>query len=345
MMISLLSGETDMIFPVAKLTILEWVLSGGDGISDRITIDDKASLYSGIINKIKMYEDFDLDTINRSLDEPITPELTSSEHQAYLHMQRTAVFDTFRGEWFIKIPWIDSDPNVEEGYQEFLNLDYTEKVPSKEKITKYPSYDLTSIPDFRLDKDSTKCRFVVNVSLPDVKDKTQSFNKLLMPGKNYASTNSGTYSKGYVPFYLGNARRSTSVDELQCRCLWISFSSLYFYVVSERNGQEGIKKKSQVASEVIDKRTYMDDVHIAQDTPEETIQTTLQILKILENGGFHVLMIKSSHPEFLSEIELRDQPILHRGEPVQDSDEGEPNDANPGKEAINCNLRVCSYSP
>ncbi|CAB4056458.1 unnamed protein product [Lepeophtheirus salmonis] len=105
------------------------------------------------------------------------------------------------------MPWIDSDPNgrvlsynyiraitvmhrvqdkvkpehmnlVEEAYQEFV--DYAEEVPSKERITKHPSYVLTSKPVFRLDKASTKCRVVVNASLPDIKDNLKSLNKRLI---------------------------------------------------------------------------------------------------------------------------------------------------------------------
>ncbi|CAB4064831.1 unnamed protein product [Lepeophtheirus salmonis] len=199
-----INGETDMTFPLAKLTILGCVLSGADGISERINIDYKASLYSEIITQIKKYEDFDLDTIYRSLEfnltkfwngenvginpkYPITAELTSLELQSDLHMQRTAVFDTSRGDCRaiavmqrvhdkIKPEYMSL---LEEAYQEFLDLDYAEEVPSK-----HASYILTSRPVFRLDKDSTKCRIVINASLPYVKDKTKSLNKLLMPGKN-----------------------------------------------------------------------------------------------------------------------------------------------------------------
>ncbi|CAB4056459.1 unnamed protein product [Lepeophtheirus salmonis] len=70
--------------------------------------------------------------------------------------------------------------------------------------------------------------------------------------------------------------------------------------------KETAKKVSNnypIASEVIDKMIYIEDNHIAQDTPEETIQTTLEILKILKSGGFYGHKIASSHPEILSEIE------------------------------------------
>ncbi|CAB4066338.1 unnamed protein product [Lepeophtheirus salmonis] len=70
---------------------------------------------------------------------------------------------------------------VKEAYQEFLDLEYAEEAPSNERITKHPSYVLTSRPVFRLDKDYTTCRIVLIASLADVKDKTKSLDKLLIP--------------------------------------------------------------------------------------------------------------------------------------------------------------------
>ncbi|CAB4054179.1 unnamed protein product [Lepeophtheirus salmonis] len=283
-----------------------------------------ASANNREIDNTTQVEFFNETALKREM-EPITEELTSLELQAALKMQRTAPLDTSRGEWFIKMPWIDSDPNgriisdnsnraiavmhrvhdkvkpehmnlVEEAYQEFLDLDYAEEVPSNERITKHPSYVLTS---------PVLIRTLQNVG---------SYNVRL----EYASTDNGTFSK------------------------------------------------YPIASEVIDKMTYMDDIHIAQDTLEKTIQTTLEILKILESGGFYGHKIEFLHPEIPSEIEQvrialsRDNGYVGSrwkmlkftqtkglitqeggtdrfsigGEPIQDSDKVESNDTAPGKEAI-----------
>ncbi|CAB4059009.1 unnamed protein product [Lepeophtheirus salmonis] len=147
-------GETDMTF-------LEWILSGADGISEPITIDYKASLYSRIITQIKEYEDFDFHTIYRSLEfnltnfwnggnvdinpkETITANLISLELQVDLHMERTAVFDTSRCEWFIKKPWIDSDPNgrvISDNYSRAIAVMHRVTIrvfPNKEKGPSIP---------------------------------------------------------------------------------------------------------------------------------------------------------------------------------------------------------------
>ncbi|CAB4059148.1 unnamed protein product [Lepeophtheirus salmonis] len=67
------------------------------------------------------------------------------------------------------------------------------KADDLRKLTNATSKELQNIPakslnqdlSFRLDKDSTKCRIVVNASLPDPKDKTKSLNKLLMPMEDF----------------------------------------------------------------------------------------------------------------------------------------------------------------
>ncbi|CAB4054109.1 unnamed protein product [Lepeophtheirus salmonis] len=199
------------------------------------------------------------------------------------NIQGTTVFDTSRGEWFIKMPWIDSDYNgrvlndnysraialihqvqdkvtpehmnlVEVAHQDFLDLDYAEEVSSNKRITKHPSYVLISRPIFRLDKDSTKCKNMLPQIMELIlKVKCKKYFVNVDIKKMFLSINlANPLEKDMLPFIWGRPGDQLRGDE---------------------------------------------------NTPEETIQTTLEILKILENVGFYGHKIASSQPEILSEIE------------------------------------------
>ena len=75
-------------------------------------------------------------------------------------------------------------PLVVDTYQELLENGFVEKVPDQEVFPDHPTYVMTSRPVFRLGKTTSKCRIVINASLPDQKDQNKSLNKLLMPGPN-----------------------------------------------------------------------------------------------------------------------------------------------------------------
>ena len=48
----------------------------------------------------------------------------------------------------------------------------------------HPTYVMTSRPVFRQDHATTKCRIVINASLPDQADPSRTLNKMLKPGPN-----------------------------------------------------------------------------------------------------------------------------------------------------------------
>ena len=143
--------------------------------------------------------------------------LTALEIQAEEFQRQTAHYDAEKQQWSVCLPWIDDDPEahrltdntsraiamwhkvlrsvkpehislVKDAYQELLDNGFAEPVPDNEIHPAHPSYVMTSRPVFRLDKTSSKCRIVINASLPDQKDRNKSLNTLLMHGQWFKST-------------------------------------------------------------------------------------------------------------------------------------------------------------
>ena len=81
----------------------------------------------------------------------------------------------------------DQMPYVISGYKELIEKGFIEQVPENELITEHPNNVMMSRPVFRKDKVTTKCRIVINASLPCHKNREKPGNtlkKMLMPGPN-----------------------------------------------------------------------------------------------------------------------------------------------------------------
>ena len=214
----------DPSLPMAKLTELGWVLRGATGIKRQVKTASAYRTYahdheSFEIETIYHSMAFDFgkfwsgENVGISQHESMTSELTALEIQAEEFQKQTAKFDPVQKRWMVCLPWINEDleshrlsdntkramamhykviktvkpehmPLVEEAYDDLVNQGFAEIVPEDQLNPEHPVYVMNSRPVLRPDKATTKCRIVINGSLPDQCDKTRSLNKLLMPGPN-----------------------------------------------------------------------------------------------------------------------------------------------------------------
>jgi len=214
----------DPALPSAISTELGWVLRGATGIQSQVNQASAHRVLANEHESFDletMYKSIGFDfgkfwsgeNIGIKADESMVSDLTALEIQAEEFQKQTAHYDARKRQWSVHLPWINQDPEarqitdntsravamwhkvlrsvkdehlplVKEAYEDLLIHGFAEQVPDDEIFPDHPTYVMTSRPVFRLDKATTKCRIVINASLPDQKDPSKSLNKLLMPGPN-----------------------------------------------------------------------------------------------------------------------------------------------------------------
>lgn len=300
------------------------------------------------------------ENVGISPHEPDGKSLTAMELQADYHQSQTAKYDKEKKRWSVELPWKDSSPEtltlsnnypravamchkvhervkpehmalVNDAYQEFFDNGFSEIVPpEQEHRTDHPTYVMTSRPVIRLDKQTTKCRIVINASLPDQKDKKKTLNKLLMPGKNMLPQIMELVLHSKLKQFLVtidirkmflSVRLSKESDKDMLRYVWAPpghdkpimyrFTCLPFGCVSSPYQaiwclHETAKKwqhEYPKAAEIILNKTYMDDILVGADTVQEAIQLVKQILQILDSGGFYGHKITANDDRILQAID------------------------------------------
>ena len=232
------SVSEDPSLPTAKLTALGSILRGALGISRQIEAASAFGLReydheSFDVNTIYNSLNFDFakfwngENIGISQSEPMTSDLTALEIRAEEHHRQTSKFDPVKKQWTVRLPWIDPDPKshqlsdnlrrakamvhkvhstvkaehlpmVNDAYIELVTQGFAEEIPLDEMNPEHLIYYLTSRPVIRINASSTKCRIVINGSLPDQNDKAKSLNKMLMPGPNKLPQIMGALTKTHV---------------------------------------------------------------------------------------------------------------------------------------------------
>ena len=154
------------------------------------------------------------ENVGISANEPDVKSHSALEVAADQHQKRTAVYNESEKCWYVELPWKDASPEgrlltdnypravamwkkvlsvvkdehidlVRNAYAEIHDSGFSEKVsPELEARTDHPTYVMTSRPVIRMDKSTSKCRIVINASMPDQRNKKKTLNSLLMPGQN-----------------------------------------------------------------------------------------------------------------------------------------------------------------
>ena len=360
----------DNSLPYAKLTELGWVLRGAVGIVRQIPIASAFGALAREHESFDletMYKSLGFDfgkfwsgeNVGISPKESMISELTALEIQAEEFQKQTAKYDPVLKQWSVRLPWINDDleshritdntsraiamwhkvlrsvkpedmPLVEEAYEELLAKNFSEVVPSDEIFPDHPTYVMTSRPVFRKDKTTSKCRIVINASLPDQKDQNRSLNKLLMPGPNKLPQIMELVLKTTIKKHLVLVdikkmflaiRLELTSDKDMLRYVWappgsdrpvlLRYRVLAFGVVSSPFQaisclHETARKKQRkypAAAEIILRMTYMDDIAITADTVAEATGLLNDVLEILEYGGFYGHKISASEPKIVEGLE------------------------------------------
>ena len=142
-------------------------------------------------------------------NEQMFSPLTALELKAEEFQRRSSKFDRETNRWTVQLPWINEDPEshrltdntqravamwhkvirrvnpeeliqVAKAYREFIDNGFVEPVPASEMNPNHPTYVMTSRPVFRQDRATTKCRIVINASLPDQADPSCTLNKICL---------------------------------------------------------------------------------------------------------------------------------------------------------------------
>ena len=293
-------------------------------------------------------------------DEPDIKSETALEIQADLHQQNTAQYNESEKCWYVELPWIDPSPEgrsltdntnrahamwrkvlttvkpehmdlVNDAYNEIFENGYSEIVP-EDQINRndHPTYVMTSRPVIKPDRATTKCRIVVNASLPDQKNKKRTLNSLLMPGKNLLPQIMVLILQSKLKRYIASidikkmflsVKLKKESDKDMLRYLWAPPGAdepvLYRYTRLVFGGvcspylaiwclKETAKKWQKIypkAVEIILNLTYMDDIVVTADTIQEIIALIKQILIILESGGLYGHKITANDPKVLQSVD------------------------------------------
>ena len=360
----------DPALPMAVNTELGWVLRGATGIQQQIPQASAYGALASdheTFDLDTMYRSVGFDfskfwsgeNVGISQNEPMTSTLTALEIQAEEFQKQTARYDTLKRQWSVELPWINDDleshrisdntsravamwhkvvrsvktehmPLVVEAYQELLDNGFVEKVPEEEIFPNHPTYVMTSRPVFRLDKATTKCRIVINASLPDQKDRNRSLNKLLMPGPNKLPQIMQLVLKTMIKEHLVlidvkkmflAIHLAKPSDKDMLRFVWarpgtdkpdlLRYKVLAFGVVSSpfqamwclHETAKMCQDKYPEASRIILEMTYMDDINITAASIAEAKRLTMEVLAILEFGGFYGHKISSSDPKIVQDLD------------------------------------------
>ena len=357
--------------PSAKLTELGWVLRGATGIVRQVPMASAFGAIARDYESFDldtMYKSLGFDfgkfwsgeNVGISPHESMTSELTALEIQAEEFQKQTSHYDAHTRQWSVCLPWIDDDPEshritdntsraiamwhkvlrsvkqehvslVEDAYQELLDKGFAEKVPHDEIYPDHPTYVMTSRPVFRLDKTTSKCRIVINASLPDQKDHNKSLNKLLMPGPNKLPQIMKLVLKTMVKEYLVliDIKKmflaillSKTSDKDMLRFIWakpgsdrpdlLRYRALAFGVISSpfqaiwclhETAKMNMQKYPEAAKIILD-MTYMDDIGVTASDKVKATQLTQDVLAILESGGFYGHKISASDPDIVRDLEV-----------------------------------------
>ena len=356
--------------PLARNTELGWILKGAIGISHLVEAKSlfgasAADHESFDLETMRSSIGFDFSKFwsgeNVGLDpkEQMFSPLTALEIKAEEFQKRTAFYDKALNRWSVQLPWVDDDPEahrlsdnsnraiamwhkvlgrvkpeeliqVSKAYREFIDKGFVEPVPASEMTPNHPTYVMTSRPVFRQDRSTTKCRIVINASLPDQKDPSRTLNKMLMPGPNklpqimklvLATTLEQFVAMVDIKKMFLAVQLQKLSDRDMLRFVWAEpgasapnfyrFKTLPFGVVSSPFQaiwclQEAAKKRKleyPEAAEIILTMTYMDDIVIVANTVRRTVKLVKEVLTILEMGGFYGHKISASDPMILESID------------------------------------------
>ena len=356
--------------PMAKSTDLGWVLRGSTGVLRHVPIVSAYGVLASEHESFDidtMYQSIGFDfskfwsgeNVGLSPHESMTSEHTALEIQAQEFQRQHSKYDADAKQWSVHLPWIDEDleahrltdnmsravamwhkvlrsvkpehlPLVQEAYQDLLTNKFAEEVSPEEIFPSHPTYVMTSRPVFRLDKSTTKCRIVINASLPDQNDKNRTLNKLLMPGPNMLPQIMELVLKTMTKKYLVlidvkkmflSIKLSETSDKDMLRFVWappgserpklFRYRVLAFGVISSpfqaiwclHETARMHMDKYPEAARIILEMTYMDDMDVIADSKEEAKRLTHDILKVLDLGGFYGHKISASDPEIVKDLD------------------------------------------
>jgi hypothetical protein len=285
-------------------------------------------------------------------------DLTFDQHNAEQMQRSLTTFDTKTNRWKCALLWKDSNENarqlssnfnrafallkkvhekikpehhslVSKAYNEIYENGWSELVPPEQQFrTDRPTYILTSRPVINLDRESTKCRIVINASQHDPTTKL-TLNKLLLPGQNLLPTihfcqlrsriHEFSFSVGVSKMFFSIDLKSDA-DRDMLRYLWCDFHEttpkmyrytvLPFGVISSpyqamwclRETAKKLQNRYPKAAKIIFEQLYMDDIFTGADSPESANQLLKDILTIMRSGGFHGHKIQANHPNILLNI-------------------------------------------
>ena len=356
--------------PFACSTDLGWILKGAVGTEGPIeakSLFSASSLEHESFDLETMRESIGFDFSkfwtgeNIGLDpkEQMFSSLTALELKAEEFQRRTAFYDSSINRWTVQLPWIDEDLEahrltdnsgraiamwhkvlrrvkpteliqVSKAYREFIDNGFVEIVPDSEMNPDHPTYVMTSRPVFRQDRATTKCRIVINASLPDQVDPTKTLNKMLMPGPNKLPQimKLVLITTQHLCLAMVDIKKMFLAVQLQklsdrdmLRFVWAEadapapnfyrFKTLPFGVVSSpfqaiwclQEAAKMQKLKYPEAADIILNMTYMDDIIIVADSVSLTVKRLQEVLHILEHGGFYGHKISASDPRVLESLD------------------------------------------
>ena len=217
-------------------------------------------------------------------------------------------------------------PHVIDAYEELLQNGFVEQVPAEEIDSPHPNYVMTSRPIFGIDKTATKCRIVINRSLPDHKnwDKPgNTLNKMLMPGPNKLPQIMKLVLKLMFleHVFLIDVKKmfllvdlALTSDKDMPRHVWTKpgkplkvyrYKTLAFRVIScpcqamscLDNTAKLLEKEYPKAADAIQANTYMDDNSGGSIDIKESKKLLSNILLVMESGGFIGHKIAESHSD------------------------------------------------
>ena len=300
------------------------------------------------------------ENVGISPHESMHSDLTALEIKANDFHAETAKYNPSKRRWSVHLPWIEdgleahrlSDnlsramafyhsamakvkseqmPYVISAYEELIEKGFVEEVPESELITEHPNYVMTSRPVFRMDKATTKCRIVINASLPDHKNKERpgnTLNKMLMPGPNklpqimelvlklmfiehvflidvkkmFLSVDLAlTSDKDMLRFVWGRPGELVKVYRHKTLAFGV-ISSPYQAMSCLHDTAKLLEKEYPEAAEAIQANTYMDDNSGGANNLEDAKKLLDDILVVMESGGFIGHKIAVSHPELVKGI-------------------------------------------
>ena len=354
--------------PKAVKTKLGWVLRGASKVFKEVpvaTVCSSSLADHEIFDLETMQKSMGFDfrkfwtgeNVGISPHESMHSDLTALEIRANEFHAETARFDPVKRRWSVHLPWIEegleahslSDnmsraiafyhsamgkvkseqmPYVIDAYEELVEKGFVEQVPKEELVTEHPNYVMTSRPVFRMDKATTKCRIVINASLPDHKNKGNSLNKMLMPGPNKLPQIMELVLKMMFlehVFLIDVKKMFLSVDlalksdKDMLRYIWAKpgepikvyrYRTLAFGVISSpfqamsclHDTAKLLEKKYPEAAEAIQTNTYMDDNSGGSNDLASAKRLLDDILNVMESGGFVGHKIAVSHPDLAKGI-------------------------------------------